>query len=325
MKPGNPRSAKPHDRLFRHVFSDPEHAQGALRTALPAALATCIDWPTLHVVPGSFVDPELEERHTDILFSVAVDGRPLLLYLLLEHQSSSEPLMVLRLLGYMVRIWDDHVRKHADAGQLPPIVPIVVHHSERGWTAPRSLGELFDLDGELRALLGTHIVDFEIVLDDISHVSDGELRTRTLSALARLALVCLSRARRSPDITAELTRWADAMREVVDARNGVTALGTVLRYILQVTDTPPEHLRTLTRTLGPRGEEAYMTGEQILIQRGEVKGRAEAILRVLAARQVALSPEQRQRVLACTDLGLLERWLDRAVTAIDADALFPDE
>lgn len=63
----------PHDRLFRYVFSDPEHARGLLAALVPEALGARIDWPSLELVPGSFVAPELSERETDALFRVELD------------------------------------------------------------------------------------------------------------------------------------------------------------------------------------------------------------------------------------------------------------
>ena len=55
---------------------------------------------------------------------------------------------------------------------------------------------------------------------------------------------------------------------------------------------------------------------------GELEGGAKAILRVLATRRLAVTEEQRNRVLACTDLAVLETWLDRAIVATNADEVF---
>ncbi len=55
---------------------------------------------------------------------------------------------------------------------------------------------------------------------------------------------------------------------------------------------------------------------------GEAKGKAESILRVLEPRRIAISLDQRERVLACTDLATLERWLDAAVTSASTEELF---
>jgi hypothetical protein len=59
------------------------------------------------------------------------------------------------------------------------------------------------------------------------------------------------------------------------------------------------------------------------VAQGEVRGRAEgralAILAVLGARGVEVSPAVRKRVLACTDVALLDAWIARAANAKDAD------
>jgi hypothetical protein len=47
----------PHDRLFRGVFSQPEHAAGQLRSILPADVARRIDWSALRQLPESSIGP----------------------------------------------------------------------------------------------------------------------------------------------------------------------------------------------------------------------------------------------------------------------------
>lgn len=63
-------SRSPHDALFKNTFSDPRHAEGALRSVLPEGLARRFAWATLERVPGTFVDAQLKDRHTDLLFRV---------------------------------------------------------------------------------------------------------------------------------------------------------------------------------------------------------------------------------------------------------------
>jgi len=55
---------------------------------------------------------------------------------------------------------------------------------------------------------------------------------------------------------------------------------------------------------------AMEEGEKI----GATKAAAEALLRVLAARGLAVTEAERARVLACADLAKLEGWITRAVT-----------
>jgi flagellar biosynthesis/type III secretory pathway protein FliH len=57
---------------------------------------------------------------------------------------------------------------------------------------------------------------------------------------------------------------------------------------------------------------------------GKAEGKAEAVLRLLDARHLAPSKEQRQRVTSCTDSGQLDLWFDRAITAGTAAEVFAD-
>ena len=62
----------------------------------------------------------------------------------------------------------------------------------------------------------------------------------------------------------------------------------------------------------------------------EVAARVEAherqalLLRLLARRNIAVTPAQRAAIDACTAPAQLELWFDRAVTVADADALFAE-
>ena len=60
------------------------------------------------------------------------------------------------------------------------------------------------------------------------------------------------------------------------------------------------------------------------IAEGEAKGEAKALLKLLDARRVALSAEQRERIISCTDPVRLDSWFDRAITAATADEVFGD-
>ena len=80
-------------------------------------------------------------------------------------------------------------------------------------------------------------------------------------------------------------------------------------------------------------EASPQTQQQLIdkgIEKGLLEGRLEgrltearaALRRVLACRQLTPSKDDDARIEACTDLATLERWLDRAVTALSvSDAL----
>ncbi|MDC0684143.1 hypothetical protein [Sorangium atrum] len=58
--------------------------------------------------------------------------------------------------------------------------------------------------------------------------------------------------------------------------------------------------------------------QQKLVERGRLSEARTALRSVLAQRQLALRPEEDARIEGCTELEVLERWLERAVTAMTA-------
>jgi len=207
----------------RRTFSVVEHAAAEFRALLPPRLVEQIDFSTLKQCSGSYVDEALAGSQSDLLFSVNISGKPALLYLLFEHQSSVDKLMPLRLLRYVVRILERHVqdaRTPSLALPLSVVVPLVLHHSETGWTAAKTLEELFDEtlvnDPEILRL----IPRLGFVLDDISHLSDEALADRALGVVPALTLWALRDARSPTRLVQSLDHWASAMAELLLAPNG---------------------------------------------------------------------------------------------------------
>jgi predicted transposase YdaD len=322
------RASTPHDRLFHHVFGNPLHAAGELRTILPSEVVERIDWSTLEPLPARFVDLALREVRSDVLFRVRLDGREVLLYLLLEHQSSPDPKMPLRLLEYVVRIWTQYWREHPGAHSLPAVIPMVLHHSARGWTAPTSLRELIDLDDPTFGLLARHIPVFELLLDDISFQEDRALRARAMSDFGRLTLLCLKQLPRSADAVADLSRWFDLCAAVLGAIDGGSAFLAIARYTLATTETKPSDLRAFARQLGPKAEEILMTGEQMLREEGHVEGRAEGrlegradvLLEILSKRFGELTPAVVTRVRGAS-AAELDGWIKRSLDAASLEGV----
>jgi hypothetical protein len=81
----------------------------------------------------------------------------------------------------------------------------------------------------------------------------------------------------------------------------------------------------VAEALGARGNPALQTREAAAEVRGRAAGTAEAILKVLEARGIAVPDAQRQEILGCRDLGRLDRWLRRAAVASSAEEILAEE
>jgi hypothetical protein len=266
-----------------------------------------------------------------VLFSVRISGHEALIYVLYEHQSSPDPLMGFRLLRYEVRIWETWLRDHPNTARIPAILPVVLHHGPDGWTAATSFEALLDLDEEALADVAEHVPRFRFLLDDLAGQDDEVLHARAITALGKLALLCFKHARDPDELVARLERWADVMREVWKAPNGVAALALVLRYIYEVGgERTIEALRELTtRQLGKDAEEAIVSYAQQLRDEGERKGRregrveghSELLLKLLRVRFGEL-PEGIAKRVATAALDQIDRWGERVLTAASLDEVF---
>jgi hypothetical protein len=219
--------------------------------------------------------------------------------------------MPLRLLRYLVRIWEHWLVDHRGDRALPIIVPVVLYHGQRRWSAPVAFDALFDVPEAVRSALAPHLVQFTYLLDNLSDIPDEQLRARAMTALGRLAEVCFKHAQNRPDLLERLSRWADVLFEVINAPNGLEALELIMRYILRVNDyVEPADVRAfMERVAGPDAKETVMTAWDRLEERSEERGIQKGI-----QKGVQLGVLQGERAL------LLRQLRKRFGNQVDADA-----
>ena len=112
---------------------------------LPEDTARHLDFATLQLQPGTFVDEELRRAETDVLFVARhASGQPVFVYLLVEHQSTVDFWLRLRLLRCHGRIWDRERARRPGELALSPIVTVVLHHGPRKWTPPTRFEDLYN-------------------------------------------------------------------------------------------------------------------------------------------------------------------------------------
>ncbi|MBI5497726.1 MAG: Rpn family recombination-promoting nuclease/putative transposase [Deltaproteobacteria bacterium] len=343
-------TATPHDALFKYAFSEPRRAAEVLRCVLPQSVVAAVEWDTLELQPGSYVDAALAQRHSDLVFAARLrDGKAARILVLFEHQSEPDDVMPLRLLAYQVRIWERHLVHTKGTRKVPLIIPVVLSHDPRGWHAPTRFTEVVDVTPTMLNALRDQVPDFTFILDDLSAVSDEDLRARAMSALAKLVLLSFKHARGEDDDFAALYgQWVDVVRGVW-AQDGREAFGAVVRYALRVSErTTHEALtRQVAGLLGAEAKEVIMTEGERLIEQGRQRGLQQglnqglqqglnqglqqglnqglrrAVLRVLTSRFGALPEHARQRIEAAGEAEL-DRWTERVAGATRLEDVFAD-
>lgn len=328
---GRAMASNPHDALFKRVFSDVTHAAGEFRAVLPSEIVAEIDFATLAVCPGSFVDESLRERHTDLLYSVRLRERDAFLYLLFEHQSTVDALMPYRVLGYVVRIWEGWLRDQPEARRLPAVLPVVLHHSESGWTGSTRLLELIDLSPEVLERTRPYLPDVGFLLDDLSKQTDEALYARAMTTLSRLVLWSLRTARGGRLAAGTFATWGRAFRELGEAPSGREALETILRYLVEVLGEDRTDVidAILAEDVGEHVREAYVTLHHRFIEEGRKEGLKEGLkegeravlLKLIKLKFGPPAAATVERIQAADSLQL-GRWAERILSATSIDDLW---
>jgi predicted transposase YdaD len=316
-----------HDKLCWTAFEDVKDAVAELRSVLPKGLVERLDWLTLAPLPERFVDEVMRGSQADRLYQARYGDSDALVYVLWEHKSDVDKWTLLQLLRYMVRIWEHCLAKDPPPLTLPPIIPVIIHHSETGWTATTRFQGLFESTLMVDEILQRLTPSFEVVIDDISHRTDAELRARALGPMALLALLFLRDGRREGRILEELPDWADLVLALWNSPNGRRAILQLFSYLMRVAPnlSLPE-LESKVRQVIPETEELVMTLAEQLIEQGrnEVFARQRSLVRrQMELKFGALTAEAEARINAA-DQATLEDFANRVLFASSLADIFRD-
>lgn len=273
-------SASPHDAFIKWLFLQREYATRFFRRHLPASIVSAAEWNSLEILPASFVKSQLGQLHSDLLFSLHLGEGRCLLYLLFEHQSTVDPSMPLRILGYLSEILQRH---HHDHGlPLPPVIPFVFHQGPDRWSVPLSFEDIFELPETAAEDLLTFLPRFRHALLDLS-TFDPDSEEDDLVLRVVLQLMKLARTR-------EMLRYFRWLAALTVDHLPESLLKRVLLYALHADQdldveeiyrhlsSNPELQREAMSVAEKLKAEGRQEGLQKGLQEGLQKGRLEALV-----------------------------------------------
>src|SRR5205823_4888242 len=150
------------DRAIRQLLSDPRNLRDLLLDAVPD-IAARLDFEAVEVVDRSFLMQDWRRREADLFFRIPFRSGeaqpPVLVCVLVEHQSGPDARMPLRTLLYAVLYWEREWKAWEDSHEpgeplrLTPILPIVFHTGGEAWRTNRTLAELIGGPEEFQAFV----------------------------------------------------------------------------------------------------------------------------------------------------------------------------
>ncbi|WP_341748844.1 Rpn family recombination-promoting nuclease/putative transposase [Candidatus Tisiphia endosymbiont of Sialis lutaria] len=172
-------SDKPkHDEIFRKSMENPIVAKEFLVTHLPKDVLALIDSTTVKLEKDSFIEPDLSETISDVLFSVKFNDQDGYIFLLLEHQSTVDKMMAFRLFKYMINICDLYLTTNHKAKSLPLIYPLIIYNGKKKYNASLNIWNLFSHPDLAR---GFWTNDCQLI--NVHDIPDEELKKKIWSGI----------------------------------------------------------------------------------------------------------------------------------------------
>ena len=309
---------QPHDKLVKSTFSDPDNARAFLQANLPSHLVRRIDWNSLSILSGSFIDPEFAATSSDLLFSVKIDGHLAFLFILFEHQNQEDPLIGVRLLTYMVRIWNDYLRNNPGATKLPAILPLVLAQDNKPWKSSTRFADLIDIPEGAGADIKKHIPDFEFQLVELYRMPFDKILGTPMGILTLRAL-------KAEKLRALLDDpvWDESLLIQLPS----ASFEMLMRYILDRDLDKPAFRRKIKTLQNPKlsknamslaeqfRQEGRQEGHQEGHQEGLIFSKQQAILEALEIRFQQVPEGLRVEIEAITDSEKLTHLHRAAITS----------
>jgi len=159
----------PHDKFFKDTFSDKEAATDFFKQTIPPDLITKIDFATLDFDSNSYIDEELKEYFSDIVYNCTYSSSiPVKIVLLFEHKSYVPEYLHLQLLKYLLKIWETGIKQDK---KLIPVIPLIYYHGKERWEIKPFCNYFTEIDEKLKHF----IPELNYLLTDLSSFTDEEL------------------------------------------------------------------------------------------------------------------------------------------------------
>ncbi|HGJ5854519.1 Rpn family recombination-promoting nuclease/putative transposase, partial [Arsenophonus nasoniae] len=224
---------------------------------------------------GSFIDSEMKNYQSDILYSVNTKKGNGYIYVLIEHQSTPDKLIAWRLMRYSMAA----MQKHLEAGhkQLPLVFPILFYCGEQ---SPHPYSTNW-LDCFHDRKLAERIYTNPFQLADVSTLDDGDIMKHKRMALLEL----IQKHIRRRDMTELMNEIVTLLsynyytdNQVITLFNYLIQEGNAqkpMEFITEIAKQSEKHEGALMTIAQALRQEGLQEGLQKGLQRGKLEGRQE--------------------------------------------------
>jgi len=259
----------PHDKFFKETFSVQGNVIDFLQGTLPKDILKKLDLSALTLDSNTYIDEELKEHFSDMVYSCVCKNTELKIALLFEHKSYPVAYPHLQLLKYLLKIWGTNVKQGVS---LTPVIPVILYHGKETWQV-RRLTECFEGIDEV---FFRFIPEFEYLLTDLSRYTNEEIKDKVFKkASLEIALLLMRNVFNEVELEKNLSSFFEIGKQYFEEEEGLRFLESVVRYLYNTTEIEAGKIVNTVKQLSEKGGGFVMTTAMKLIEQGKVEGRAE--------------------------------------------------
>lgn len=264
-----------HDKCFKEIMGDVKTAKSFLENYLPAEIINLVDLEKLKPEKDSFIEKELKDIYSDLLFNTKINNKDGYLYFLFEHKSYIDKRVGVQLLKYIISIWEQKTNKEKGK-KLPVVIPIVIYQGKSEWNKGFTLSSQIEGYEDLPDNIKRYVPDFLYNLYDFSKPGKEEIRG-TLELIIYLKLIKIIFIEGHEEFLEEI-KGITRLYEKLNILKKRDFFEKLMMYILSAReDVNEDDIKRVVEEVSKEGSEVVMTAAERLINEGVQKGKQEGI------------------------------------------------
>ena len=286
--------SKAHDLFFKSAMTDQRVARDFFIAHLPKELLESIDLNVLELQPGSHVDGLRSEALTDMAYRTKIQGKEAYLTLFVEHQSTPDVLMPVRVEKYRCDFLWQYIKQNPGTKTIPLVVPIVLYHGRQPWKFSTDVRDMIDAP---KSLIDAYAFK-PFIFIDLNTIQDEALKEHLWSGVMDLALKHIFAQNVLPYVESMMS-----LLQRLEKAGGHGFIENVLIYLLDRGEMDQTSFLSIVRKeLPPELGDKIMTVSEQLIAKGVQQG--VHLAKLEDARKMLAKGLDESFIIDITDLSL---------------------
>lgn len=254
----------PHDKLFKAILEDKTLAAAYFRHFLPEELVRALDFESIQLSTGSYIDDRLNASFADVVFTCLLksQNKSIDLAILIEHKSYVDKNAPFQLLYYVASAW---MQALARKQEPKLVIPVLFYHGVEPWEYAGIETFFRDLPDDLYV----YLPKFDFVYNNLQSISDDQIWALTNSFLAA-SFLTMKHYRDN--------QWLEKNFMALISQNmpeGSNLYWQYLVYFFNFVQLNQQEIMNKLATLPPKKKKEIMTTYEMILEEGRQEGRQE--------------------------------------------------